>query len=219
MSKIKFLFLLIIPIFNLYGQSIRWKRLNENIYYSLLQNSSSEKVEIEDSVKVDLFVFNTDEKIKIKNNRQLNKPVSSVYDNYKNVKKTYIPIEFYDSLLKNSEYIYKIKSVGENSYMISFSEDLTNKQLKHITSYFNKKYKLLENIYSTKDDNIKKDKILFDKLRGVKSLHPIYTTLKITTVKEVDFNVLPKSLKKNIIYTSSYLSNKKSKVFFFKIKT
>jgi hypothetical protein len=216
MNGIKILFLLIIPVFNVYGQSIKWKKLDENIYYSLIENNSSEKVGVKDSVKVDLFVFNIEKKIK--NNDLLNKPASSVYDIYKNVQKIYIPAEFHNGLLKESEYIFKIKTIGKNSYMISFIKDLSKNQLKHLTKYFNRKYTLLENIYSTKENNIKKDKIWPNRL-GVKIILPIFTTLKITTIKEVDFNIVPRRMKKNIINTSSYLSNKKSKIFFFKIKT
>jgi hypothetical protein len=216
MNGIKILFLLIIPVFNVYGQSIKWKKLDENIYYSLIENNSSEKVGVKDSVKVDLFVFNIEKKIK--NNDLLNKPASSVYDIYKNVQKIYIPIEFHDSLLKESEYIFKIKTIGKNSYIISFIKDLSKNQLKYFTKYLNRKYTLLENIYSTKENNIEKDEIWSNR-PGVKIIHPIYTTLKITTIKEVDFNIVPRKMKKNIINTSSYLSNKKSKMFFFKIKT
>ncbi|MCS3870606.1 hypothetical protein J3D55_003522 [Chryseobacterium ginsenosidimutans] len=218
MDRIKILFLLIVPIFNLYGQSIKWKKLNENISYSLIENNSSAKVGIKDSVKVDLFIFDLDKKIMIKRNKQLNKPAYSFYDNYRNVQKTYVPVEFHDSLLKRSEYIFKIKTIGKNSYIISFVENLGNDQLKHFTKYLNRKYTLLESIYSTKENNIKKNEIWSNGL-GVKIIHPIYTTLKITTIKEVDFNIIPRRMKKNIIDTSSYLSNKKSKIFFFKIKT
>ncbi|MDQ1160475.1 hypothetical protein QE422_000843 [Chryseobacterium sp. SORGH_AS 447] len=216
MMKNIFLFLLIITVFNVYGQSIKWKKLDENIYYSLIENNSSEKVGVKDSVKVDLFVFNI--KKKIKNNGQLNKPASSVYDIYKNVQKIYIPVEFHDSLLKESEYIFKIKTIGKNSYIISFINNLSKNQLKYFTKYLDRKYTLLENIYSTKENNIEKDEIWSNRL-DVKTIQPIYTTLKITTIKEVDFNIVPRRMKKNIINTSSYLSNKKSKMFFFKIKT
>ena len=65
MNGIKILLLLIIPVFNVYGQSIKWKKLDENIYYSLIENNSSEKVGVKDSVKVDLFVFNIKKKLKI----------------------------------------------------------------------------------------------------------------------------------------------------------
>ncbi|KQT23975.1 hypothetical protein ASG22_08095 [Chryseobacterium sp. Leaf405] len=218
MNKIKILFLLIVPVFSISGQSIRWKKLNKDVYYSQLEINSNEKVEIEDSVKVDLLTFDFNKKNKIKNKMQLNKSGYSYYDSYKNVKKNYIPVEFHDDLLKKSEYIFKIKTKGKNSYIISFAKDLNKDQLKHLVSYFNRKYILIQNDYSTKEDNIKKDEI-WSKGSGVKIIHTIYTTLKITTVKEIDFNLVARRIKKNIITTSSYLSNKKNKTFYFRIKT
>lgn len=136
------LFFLLLMSCKLTAQKSEWKEIGSTFDLKIIKEDSKENLKTTDSLQVEIYRFQEDEKIDLSDLTKLQMiPLKTSLNNLKTKLKT---DNFNPAFKKNSEYLikYKNKKGKDYQYSLYLSDNSTKEQTENLIGYLNMNFKI-----------------------------------------------------------------------------